>query len=84
VESLGYYLPWVLSGTALTTIAYGLLSLVGPSTPVQQWVGYQILFGVGCGAAATGVSGPLPPQPKFPTIRFVATMHHLSRTEHIS
>ena len=65
MESLGYYLPWVLSGTILTTIAYGLLSLVGPSTPVQQWVEYQILFGVGCGAASTGVRDPLHPQPEF-------------------
>jgi len=60
VQSLGYYLPWVLSGTALTTIAYGLLSLVGPATAVHSWIGYQILFGIGCGAAATGVSFPLP------------------------
>ncbi|KAI0160958.1 MFS general substrate transporter [Hypoxylon sp. FL1284] len=53
VEALGYYLPWVLCGTTATTIGYGLLSMIKPSTRVQDWVGYQIIFGVGCGAAAT-------------------------------
>ncbi|KAI4867402.1 MFS general substrate transporter [Hypoxylon rubiginosum] len=53
VEVLGYYLPWVLFGTAATSVGYGLLSMISPSTRVQDWVGYQIIFGVGCGAAAT-------------------------------
>ncbi|KAH8892007.1 MFS general substrate transporter [Thozetella sp. PMI_491] len=52
VEILGYYLPWVLVGSSITAISYGLLSLLEPSTPVQQWVGYQILYGIGIGAAA--------------------------------
>jgi hypothetical protein len=45
-----------VGGTALTTIGYGLLSLVGPSTSVGQWVGYQVPFGIGCGMASTTVS----------------------------
>ncbi|KAI6085886.1 MFS general substrate transporter [Hypoxylon rubiginosum] len=53
IEALGYYLPWVLSGTALTAIGQGLLSMISPSTEVKDWVGYQIILGVGCGAAAT-------------------------------
>ncbi|KAK1759802.1 MFS general substrate transporter [Echria macrotheca] len=53
IEVLGYYLPWVLSGTALTAVAYGLLSMLQIDTPVSRWVGFQILYGVGCGAAAT-------------------------------
>ncbi|EOO02311.1 hypothetical protein UCRPA7_2176 [Phaeoacremonium minimum UCRPA7] len=53
VQTLGYYLPWVLAGSALTTIAYGLLSLLTPSTPTAKWVGYQILFGLGCGSGVT-------------------------------
>ena len=55
VEKLGYHLPWVLSGTALATIAYALYSLLSPTTPVGNWIGYQILGGVGNGAAAPGV-----------------------------
>ncbi|KAL9082890.1 MAG: hypothetical protein Q9165_008743 [Trypethelium subeluteriae] len=53
-EKFGYYLPWVLSGTALSTIGYGLLSLLTPTTPVAKWVGFQVLFGVGNGSAASG------------------------------
>ncbi|KAI9684239.1 MAG: hypothetical protein M1822_005712 [Bathelium mastoideum] len=53
IQKLGYYLPWALSGTALTTIAYGLCSLLSPMTPVRNWVGYQILSGIGNGAAAS-------------------------------
>ncbi|KAF2228775.1 MFS general substrate transporter [Viridothelium virens] len=53
-EKLGYYLPWVLSGTALSTIGYGLLSLFNPTTSTGKWIGYQVLYGVGNGAAASG------------------------------
>ena len=60
MERLGYYLPWVLSGTVVSSIAYGLLSLLRPSTSVARWVGFQILFGTGCGAAATGVNSISP------------------------
>ena len=69
METLGYYPPWVLSGTILTTIAYRLLSLLGPTTSVHQWIGYQVLFGVGCGSAATGVSSSLVPL-KIPNHQF--------------
>ncbi|MCJ1386604.1 hypothetical protein MMC17_009730 [Xylographa soralifera] len=54
VETFGYYIPWVLGGTALTAIAYGLLSLLDLNTPVAKWVGYQILFGAGTGSAIVG------------------------------
>ncbi|KFY33399.1 hypothetical protein V494_07663 [Pseudogymnoascus sp. VKM F-4513 (FW-928)] len=53
IQKLGYYLPWALSGTALNTIAYGLYSTLSPTTPVSNWIGYQILGGVGNGAAAS-------------------------------
>ncbi|KAL4997556.1 putative MFS transporter [Aspergillus recurvatus] len=54
VEQRGYYLPWVLSGTVISSIAYGLLSMLSPSTSVGRWIGFQVLYGTGCGAAATG------------------------------
>ncbi|KAI1412496.1 MFS general substrate transporter [Hypoxylon sp. FL1857] len=53
VTRLGYYLPWVVTGTAVVTIAYGLLSRLTPFTPARDWIGYQILFGLGCGGAWT-------------------------------
>ncbi|KAI0842746.1 MFS general substrate transporter [Hypoxylon sp. FL0890] len=53
VTRLGYYLPWVVLGTAAVTVAYGLFSRLTPFTPTQDWIGYQILYGAGCGGAWT-------------------------------
>ncbi|RDW57711.1 hypothetical protein BP5796_12512 [Coleophoma crateriformis] len=53
-QKLGYYLPNVLAGTALTTIGYGLYSTLRPVTLVGKWVGYQIIGGAGNGAASSG------------------------------
>ncbi|KAL2866060.1 MDR family MFS transporter [Aspergillus lucknowensis] len=69
VEQRGYYLPWVLSGTVISSIAYGLLSMLSPSTLVGRWIGFQILYGTGCGAAATGpyiAIQNLVPAPRIP------------------
>ncbi|RDW58821.1 hypothetical protein BP6252_13297 [Coleophoma cylindrospora] len=54
IQKLGYYLPNVLIGTALTTIAYGLYSTLRPITSVGKWIGYQIIGGAGSGAASSG------------------------------
>jgi hypothetical protein len=56
VDVLGYYLPMILLGGALSTVGYGLLSLLSPTTSVAAWIGYQVLYGVGAGSAAAGVS----------------------------
>lgn len=56
IQQAGFYLPWVLSGTALATIGYGLLSTLSPTTSTSRRIGYQILFGVGVGSATTSVS----------------------------
>ncbi|KAI1134070.1 MFS general substrate transporter [Hypoxylon sp. FL0543] len=53
VTRLGYYLPWVVVGTAVVTVAYGLFSRLTPFTHTQDWIGYQILYGAGCGGAWT-------------------------------
>ncbi|KAH6616130.1 major facilitator superfamily domain-containing protein [Chaetomium sp. MPI-SDFR-AT-0129] len=55
-QKTGYYLPWIMAGSALSAIGYGLLSTLTPSTSVGKWVGYQILIGAGIGAS---VSGPM-------------------------
>ncbi|KAF7554240.1 hypothetical protein G7Z17_g3052 [Cylindrodendrum hubeiense] len=54
IEVLGYYLPWILLGGSLSAIGYGLLSLLSPDTTVASWIGYQILYGIGSGSAASG------------------------------
>lgn len=52
---MGYYLPWALTGIALNTIAYGLYTQLSLTTPVRDWIGYQIVGGMGNGAAASSV-----------------------------
>jgi hypothetical protein len=56
VEAFGYYLPWVVSGAAISAIGYGLFSLLSATTTTAQWIGYQVLYGVGGGSMAAGVS----------------------------
>lgn len=56
MEKFGYYLPWVLGGSALTAVSYGLLSTLYTGTSRAHWVGFEFLFGAGCGAAFSGVS----------------------------
>ncbi|KAL3490681.1 major facilitator superfamily domain-containing protein [Aspergillus germanicus] len=54
ISVLGYYLPFLLAGGAVSAVGYGLLSTLSPTTSVAQWIGYQVLYGVagGCMAAA--------------------------------
>ncbi|KAL4909358.1 hypothetical protein BDW74DRAFT_165848 [Aspergillus multicolor] len=53
IEILGYYLPWNVAGAALAAIAYGLVSMLEPTSSTAQWVGYQILYGIGSGAMSS-------------------------------
>lgn len=55
-QKTGYYLPWIMAGSCLSAIGYGLLSTLSPTTPMARWVGYQILLGAGIGCS---VSGPM-------------------------
>ncbi|KAH7303301.1 major facilitator superfamily domain-containing protein [Stachybotrys elegans] len=49
VERFGYYLPWSVASAIITSIAAGLMSTFGVGTSVGEWIGYQIMFGAGCG-----------------------------------
>ncbi|OQE46599.1 hypothetical protein PENCOP_c001G06091 [Penicillium coprophilum] len=49
ISILGYYLPFLLVGGAISSIGYGLLSTLSVTTPVAKWIGYQILYGAGSG-----------------------------------
>lgn len=53
IEQLGYYLPWILSGSSIAAVGYGLLSLLDKNTPAAKWIGYQVLYGVGSGAMSS-------------------------------
>lgn len=52
----GYYLPWVVAGSCMSAIGYGLMSTFNPTTSTARWVGYQVLYGAGSGTASSGVS----------------------------
>lgn len=49
VMVVGRYLPFALASAVLTSIGYGLCSTFSPHTTTGEWIGYQILFGVGRG-----------------------------------
>ncbi|KAH8684457.1 major facilitator superfamily domain-containing protein [Tricladium varicosporioides] len=51
VGRMGYYLPWVVGGTGLTSICYGLLSTLNPTTSIGKWIGYQVIGGIGRGCS---------------------------------
>ncbi|KAL3480786.1 major facilitator superfamily domain-containing protein [Aspergillus californicus] len=51
IGKLGYYLPWAVGGGLLASIGSGLLSTLTPTTSTATWAGYQILVGLGRGAA---------------------------------
>ncbi|EFW99912.1 major facilitator superfamily transporter multidrug resistance [Grosmannia clavigera kw1407] len=49
VPKVGYIPPFVLIAGVFLAVSGGLFSLFQPGTPTSQWVGYQILAGVGRG-----------------------------------
>ncbi|KAK4502565.1 hypothetical protein PRZ48_005991 [Zasmidium cellare] len=50
VGKIGYYTPFAMLSSILMPIGAGLLTTLNLSTPSSQWIGYQILVGLGIGA----------------------------------
>ncbi|KAK1974027.1 major facilitator superfamily transporter [Colletotrichum cereale] len=50
VGRLGYYLPWVVFGSIVSTVGTGLISTWTPYTASASWIGYQVLLGAGRGS----------------------------------
>lgn len=48
---LGYYNPAMILGSALMVIGVVLITTFTPDTSTGHWIGYQIIYGVGCGLA---------------------------------
>lgn len=46
-----YYKPWLLLGALLATAGNSRIYTLGASTPTGQWVGYELLAGIGVGLA---------------------------------
>ena len=51
VSLLGYYVPFMIVGSALFTVGAALLHNLGVNSGPAQWVGYQLLSGIGFGMA---------------------------------
>ncbi|OCK76093.1 efflux pump [Lepidopterella palustris CBS 459.81] len=51
VGKLGYYLPWGVGGAVVMAVSAGLISTFTPYTTTIKWVMYQIIGGIGRGAA---------------------------------
>lgn len=49
VTVIGYYAPFMIVGTVIASIGFGLITTFEPDTPSPVWIGYQILIGAGLG-----------------------------------
>jgi hypothetical protein len=56
VGKWGYYLPWSITSAILVSLGSGLMSTLNQRSSAPQWVGYQIIAGIGRGCGATMVS----------------------------
>lgn len=49
ITAFGYYGPFMLSSVIIVSIAAGLFTTFKVDTNHAAWIGYQALFGIGCG-----------------------------------
>ncbi|CAK7274836.1 hypothetical protein SEPCBS119000_006376 [Sporothrix epigloea] len=56
VTFVGYYTPFMIAGTVLMPLGYGLITTFVPDESHSKWIGYQILAGAGVGL---GLQQPL-------------------------
>ncbi|KIO20426.1 hypothetical protein M407DRAFT_220692 [Tulasnella calospora MUT 4182] len=84
VAIFSIYRPQNAAGWALTTVGLGLLTLLKVDTPKAQWVGFQIIAGLGVGilyAAPTfPVLAPLPVRENAHALAFFTFVRSYSQT----
>ncbi|GKT80342.1 MFS aflatoxin efflux pump [Colletotrichum tofieldiae] len=51
VRRIGYYTPVMIFGVCLMAIGAGLMYTLQVNTGSRQWIGYQIIYGLGAGSA---------------------------------
>ena len=49
VQKLGYYTPFILASSVIMPIGAGLITTWTPTTLHPEWIGFQVLFGLGLG-----------------------------------
>lgn len=50
ITAIGWYTPFTWIGSAIFAVGAGMLHTLTPSSSAGEWIGYQILAGVGAGA----------------------------------
>ncbi|KAF2031502.1 efflux pump protein [Setomelanomma holmii] len=68
VSKLGYYLPWALASGMIMAVGNGLVSTFTATTTVGQWIGFQIVLGVGRGAGLQTAGSLTPRSNELPLI----------------
>ena len=56
ITAIGYYTPFMLAASVLTSIGAGLLSTLSVDAGHAKWIGYQAIYGLGVGL---GLQQPL-------------------------
>jgi hypothetical protein len=51
ITTYGYFVPFLLLGGSIITVATGLIFTWTTNTPASKWIGYQVLAGIGNGLA---------------------------------
>jgi hypothetical protein len=49
ISKVGYYVPFMWAGAPILAIGGGLYQLISLDSPTAEWIGYQIVSGVGYG-----------------------------------
>jgi hypothetical protein len=49
ITATGYFAPFMIGGSVLTTISAGLFYTLGPNSSNGKWIGFQVLAGFGIG-----------------------------------
>jgi hypothetical protein len=56
IQKIGYYVPALLVAPVLAATGSGMLSTLRPSSSSAEWIGYQVIYGLGIGAGAQSAS----------------------------
>ncbi|KAF0330053.1 major facilitator superfamily transporter [Colletotrichum asianum] len=49
ITKIGYYNPFMIAATLFMSVGAGLLTTWKPDVPSRDWIGYQVLYGLGSG-----------------------------------
>lgn len=49
----GIFNPFLIGGPAIAAVGSGLLSMLDANSGAGEWIGYQIILGIGVGACLT-------------------------------